>query len=167
MSRKPECDYDIVVAGGGAGGVGAALGAALEGADVLLVEKYGFLGGAATTSNVLAYCGFFQQGETPIKAVGGVADLVLDELCSLGLDCNPFCFPTTLNWIINLLRLRAWTAADGSPQRRSWMQQAMRTSRCWQGWSVGSAMIMATCKPFLPLFALVVATSLCLSIAMQ
>ena len=69
MSRKPECDYDIVVAGGGAGGVGAALGAALEGADVLLVEKYGFLGGAATTSNVLAYCGFFQQGETPIKAV--------------------------------------------------------------------------------------------------
>ena len=80
----------------------AETGAALEGADVLLVEKYGFLGGAATTSNVLAYCGFFQQGETPIKAVGGVADLVLDELCSLGLDCNPFCSPTTLNWIILL-----------------------------------------------------------------
>ena len=45
---------------------------------------------------------FFQQGETPIKAVGGVADLVLDELCSLGLDCSPFCSPTTLNWIILL-----------------------------------------------------------------
>ncbi len=102
MSRRPECDYDVVVAGGGAGGVGAALGAALEGAKVLLVEKYGFLGGAATTSNVLAYCGFFQQGETPIKAVGGVADLVLDELRSLGLDCDPFCSPTTLNWIILL-----------------------------------------------------------------
>ncbi|MCR9155857.1 MAG: FAD-dependent oxidoreductase [Rhodobacteraceae bacterium] len=102
MSRKLECDYDVVVAGGGAGGVGAALGAAREGADVLLVEKYGFLGGAATTSNVLAYCGFFQQGETPIKAVGGVADLVLDELRELGLDCKPFCSPTTLNWIILL-----------------------------------------------------------------
>ncbi|MEP5758625.1 MAG: FAD-dependent oxidoreductase [Litoreibacter sp.] len=102
MSRKPECDYDVVVAGGGAGGIGAALGAALEGADVLLVEKYGFLGGAATTSNVLAYCGFFQQGETAIKAVGGVADLVLDELRALGLDCDPFCSPTTLNWIILL-----------------------------------------------------------------
>ena len=102
MSRKPECDYDVVVAGGGAGGVGAALGAALAGADVLLVEKYGFLGGAATSSNVLAYCGFFQQGATPIKAVGGVADLVLDELRSLGLDCDPFCSPTTLNWIILL-----------------------------------------------------------------
>ncbi len=102
MSRKPESDYDVVVAGGGAGGVGAALGAARAGARVLLVEKYGFLGGAATNAQVLAYCGFYQQGTEPIKAVGGAADLVLDALRDLGLTCDPFCSPTTSNWIILL-----------------------------------------------------------------
>lgn len=102
MSRKPESDYDVVVAGGGAGGVGAALGAACAGARVLLIEKYGFLGGAATNAQVLAYCGFFQQGPEPIKAVDGAADLVLDELRALGLTCDPFRSPTTSNWIILL-----------------------------------------------------------------
>lgn len=102
MSRKPESAYDVIVAGGGAGGVGAALGAAAAGAKVLLVEKYGFLGGAATNAQVLAYCGFFQQGPEPIKAVDGVADLVLDELRKLGLSCDPFRSPTTSNWIILL-----------------------------------------------------------------
>ena len=100
--RKPESQYDVIVAGGGAGGAGAALGAALAGARVLLVEKYGFLGGAATNANVLAYCGFFQQGPEPIKAVEGAADLVLDELRNLGLNCDPYQSPTTLNWIILL-----------------------------------------------------------------
>ncbi len=54
MSRQPEADYDVIVVGGGAGGVGAALGAAKTGAKVCLVEKYGFLGGAATNAQVRA-----------------------------------------------------------------------------------------------------------------
>ena len=102
MTRKTESAYDVVVAGGGAGGVGAALGAARAGGRVLLVEKYGFLGGAATNAQVLAYCGFFQQGPEPVKAVGGAADLVLDALRALGLSCDPFQSPTTRNWIILL-----------------------------------------------------------------
>ena len=102
LSSKPESEYDVIIAGGGAAGVGAALGARLEGARVLLVEKYGFLGGAATHSQVLAYCGFYLQGKTAVKVVGGVADHVLDELRRIGLDCTPFRSPTTSNWIIVL-----------------------------------------------------------------
>ena len=39
--------YDIIVVGGGFAGVAAAVSAAREGAKVLLLEKSGFLGGAA------------------------------------------------------------------------------------------------------------------------
>ncbi|MEY8799985.1 FAD-dependent oxidoreductase [Leisingera sp. XS_AS12] len=102
MSRKTESDYDVVVAGGGAAGIGAALGAARAGGKVCLVEKYGFLGGAATTSQVLAYCGFFQQGPEPVKAVGGAGDLVLAAMRACGMNTEAHNSETTGNWIILL-----------------------------------------------------------------
>ncbi|MAX23335.1 MAG: FAD-dependent oxidoreductase, partial [Phycisphaeraceae bacterium] len=43
---------DVIVIGGGPGGIGAAVSAARGGADVLLVEHYGFLGGMATAGEV-------------------------------------------------------------------------------------------------------------------
>src|ERR1700753_3830546 len=64
--------YDVVVVGGGSGGVGAAIGAAQAGASVHLIERYPFLGGAATVSSVLSYCGFFdQRHELVVAGVGG------------------------------------------------------------------------------------------------
>jgi hypothetical protein len=44
---------DVVVVGGGPAGIGAAVGAARAGADVLLAERYGFLGGNATVALVM------------------------------------------------------------------------------------------------------------------
>ncbi len=41
-------DVDVLVCGGGPAGVGAALGAAREGAKVLLIERHGMLGGVWT-----------------------------------------------------------------------------------------------------------------------
>ncbi len=45
-------EADVIVVGGGPGGLGAAVMAARAGARVLLIERYGFLGGMATAGEV-------------------------------------------------------------------------------------------------------------------
>jgi len=44
---------DVVIVGGGPSGIGAAVGAAAAGAEVVLAERYGFLGGNATAALVM------------------------------------------------------------------------------------------------------------------
>ncbi|HXC38415.1 MAG TPA: FAD-dependent oxidoreductase, partial [Burkholderiales bacterium] len=46
---------DVLVCGGGLAGTMAAVAAARHGADVLLVERYGFLGGNATAGAVAQF----------------------------------------------------------------------------------------------------------------
>ncbi len=46
--RVTEREFDVIVAGGGISGTMAAIAAAREGADTLLVERYSALGGMAT-----------------------------------------------------------------------------------------------------------------------
>lgn len=82
MLSDPRVDapetYDVVVVGGGSGGIGAAIGAAQAGAAVHLIERHAFLGGAATVCSVLSYCGFFDQRREPV--VGGVGGDLLARL---------------------------------------------------------------------------------------
>jgi hypothetical protein len=74
-SRK----VDVLVVGGGPAGGAAALAAARQGASVLLVERYGFLGGMGT--QVLdTICGYYAPGNPPRQIVGGVPETVVNEL---------------------------------------------------------------------------------------
>jgi hypothetical protein len=93
--------YDVVVVGGGAAGVAAALGSARQGARTLLVERYGFLGGAATHSLVLTYCGFYVAGTQASRAIGGVGWQLLQELSRLGVDSTPVRSKSG-NWLVML-----------------------------------------------------------------
>jgi glycine/D-amino acid oxidase-like deaminating enzyme len=52
---------DVLVVGGGPAGIGAALGAAEAGAEVVLAERYGFLGGNATAALVMPLMSFHTQ----------------------------------------------------------------------------------------------------------
>lgn len=93
--------YDVVVVGGGAGGIAAAVGAARAGARVLLIERYGFMGGAATNAQVLAYCGFFLRGEQARQVVMGVGQELLLELKAIGVEIAPIVSKSGY-WVIML-----------------------------------------------------------------
>jgi NADPH-dependent 2,4-dienoyl-CoA reductase/sulfur reductase-like enzyme len=93
--------YDVVVAGGGAAGVAAAVAAAQTGASVALIERAAYLGGAATHSNVLTYCGFWTQADPAVQIVRGVGDDVLREIANCGGDVTPVRTPS--NVVIALL----------------------------------------------------------------
>lgn len=79
---------DVVVIGGGMSGVSAACAAALSGASVLLIERFGALGGMLTTGGVANFCG-------QLEAQGEVFDNILEGLKkfnSLGEGDKPAVF---------------------------------------------------------------------------
>ncbi|WP_216897303.1 FAD-dependent oxidoreductase [Nocardia alni] len=89
MRYTGTMDYDVVVAGGGSAGVGAAVAATRAGAKTLLVERGPCLGGAATLRNVLTYCGIYTREQTPRQVVFGVAEEVLSGLRARGAVSPP------------------------------------------------------------------------------
>jgi hypothetical protein len=62
-------EADVLVIGGGPGGIGAAVAAAREGARTLLVEHYGFLGGMASAGEVNPFMSNHASGESLDKGI--------------------------------------------------------------------------------------------------
>lgn len=76
--------FDVVVIGGGPAGIAASWSAAKRGAKVLLLERYGFLGGMGTAGGVTNFAGLYgiRQGQMQ-QVVHGVVDEIFARLIAL------------------------------------------------------------------------------------
>ncbi len=74
-------DYDVIVAGGGASGLIAAVSASRAGARTLLLERANCMGGTGTTSMVAQWIGFFNRDR---QVVGGIANELTQRVVKLG-----------------------------------------------------------------------------------
>ncbi len=70
VKMSSQYDYDIIVAGGGPAGIGAAIAAARNNSKVLLIEKAGYLGGMATNASVPAFCPYTDGRKVTIGGIG-------------------------------------------------------------------------------------------------
>jgi hypothetical protein len=74
-------EHEVVVLGGGPAGIAAAAAAGRAGCSTILIERYGFLGGAGTAAGLANFCGLHAKvnGEHR-QVVHGIADDVLARL---------------------------------------------------------------------------------------
>lgn len=73
-------EFDVVVAGGGASGLIAAVSASRLGARTLLLEHANCLGGTATYGMVAQWIGFYNRDT---RVVGGIAKELADRVVAL------------------------------------------------------------------------------------
>jgi hypothetical protein len=91
---------DILIIGSGSAGAVAAIAAANPKYKVTIVERYGFPGGSSTQMLDTFY-GFFTPSDVPKKIVGGIPDLIVNELHKSGdifLRPNTYSAGTGVNY---------------------------------------------------------------------
>lgn len=85
-------EAEVVVVGGGPAGIAAALASSREGARTVLIERYGFLGGAGTKSGATTFCGLYAIVDgVPFRVVRGISNEITDALVKMGsaVDVQP------------------------------------------------------------------------------
>ncbi len=78
MKSKVLCKTTVAIAGGGPSGFAAAIAAARQGADVLLIEQTGALGGMATSGLIPM---FAPSTDHTQNIYGGIFEEVVEEMC--------------------------------------------------------------------------------------
>ncbi len=119
-------EYDVIVAGGGPGGIPAAVAAARAGAKTLLVERYGYLVGMATAGLIAIILGTRASG-TDEPMIGGIAEELCRRMAALdgapdydeavargGIPFDPEAFKLAADELVRaggcVLRLHSWVA---------------------------------------------------------
>ena len=77
-------EYEVVVLGGGPAGLAAALAASRAGRSTIIIERYGFFGGAGTAAGLSTFCGLHAvvHGNHE-QVVHGIADDILARLAAM------------------------------------------------------------------------------------
>jgi hypothetical protein len=89
-------EVDVVVVGGGASGIAAAISAASNGARTLLIEQRGFLGGMGTVSLVPAFCPFTDKEKPIIRGIGMELMERMKRACNAEYRKE---YENTLDWV--------------------------------------------------------------------
>jgi FAD dependent oxidoreductase len=78
-----QIDSDVLVVGGGAAGVAAAVTAARQGPRVTLLERYGFCGGGAVAGLSGTICGLYEASDDPNAPPRQVVHGFVDEFARM------------------------------------------------------------------------------------
>lgn len=115
-----KIETDVLVVGGGASGLAAAITAGRRGVKVVLVERYGFCGGAAVAGLSGTVCGLYSATDNPAsrpkQIVFGFADEFVSRMEAAGGLTGPVRYGKTFTRVHDPLVWRR--VAD------SWLKEA-------------------------------------------
>jgi hypothetical protein len=127
-------EVDVLVVGGGPAGLAAAVSAARGGAQTLLLERHGFLGGMGTAGGVTNFAGLYGRRDGRMqRLVRGVASELLDRIGALGGLNDP------QDGLQGRIRVRSYDVAAYKCAADAWLLEA-GVRLLFHAWAAGVVM---------------------------